>query len=86
MVEKYTTGHVITKNLLMATSTDLFNGTLFFSGSFITQNVYTEREREKERERENSNVCSMDDLGGALGSSGGLDSGSSGDYHSRATS
>ena len=84
MVEKYTTGHVITKNLLMATSTDLFNGTLFFSGSFITQNVYTERERE--RERENSNVCSMDDLGGALGSGGGLDSGSSGDYHSRATS
>ena len=45
MVEKYTTGHVMTKNLLMATSTDLFNGTLFFSGSFITQNVYREREK-----------------------------------------
>ena len=91
MVEKYATSHVITKNLLMAMSTDLFNGTLFFSCSFITQNVYTDRESEREEEEEkeeeekNSNVCSMDDLGGALGSGGGLGS-SSGDGHSRATS
>ena len=95
MVEKYTTSHVITKNLLMAMSTDLFNGTLFFSCSFITQNVYTDREseREEEEEKKNSNVCSMDDLGGsgALGSGGGLGNsssglGSSGDGHSRVTS
>ena len=51
MVEKYTTSHVITKNLLMAMSTDLFNGTLFFSCSFITQNVYTDRVRERRRRR-----------------------------------
>ena len=75
----------------MATSTDLFNGTLFFSCSFITQNVYTDRESERKEEEKNSNVCSMDDLGGALGSVGGLGSsssglGSSGDGHSRATS
>ena len=77
----------------MATSTDLFNGTLFFSCSFITQNVYTDRETEREEEEENSNVCSMDDLGGggALGSGGGLGNsssglGSSGDGHSRVTS
>ena len=95
MVEKYTTSHVITKNLLMAMSTDLFNGTLFFSCSFITQNVYTDREseREEEEEKKNSNVCSMDGLGGggALGSGGGLGNsssglGSSGDGHSRVTS
>ena len=93
MVEKYTTSHVISKNLLMAMSTDLFNGTLFFSCSFITQNVYTDREseREEEEEKKNSNVCSMDDLGGALGSGGGLGRsssglGSSGDGHSRVTS
>ena len=92
MVEKYTTSHVITKNLLMAMSTDLFNGTLFFSCSFITQNVYTDRESERgEEEEKNSNVCSMDDLGGALGSSGGLGRsssglGSSGDGHIRMTS
>ena len=94
MVEKYTTSHVITKNLLMAMSTDLFNGTLFFSCSFITQNVYTDRESEREEEEEkNSNVCSMDDLGGggALGSGGGLGNsssglGSSGDGHSSVTS
>ena len=94
MVEKYTTSHVITKNLLMAMSTDLFNGTLFFSCSFITQNVYTDRESEREEEEEkNSNVCSMDGLGGggALGSGGGLGNsssglGSSGDGHSRVTS
>ena len=95
MVEKYTTSHVITKNLLMAMSTDLFNGTLFFSCSFITQNVYTDRESERadEEEKKNSNVCSMDDLGGggALGSGGGLGNsssglGSSGDGHSRVTS
>ena len=86
MVEKYTTGHGITKNLLMATSTDLFNGTLFFSGSFITQNVYTGSEKESEEEKKNSNVCSMDDLGSASGSGGGLGSGSSGDGDSRATS
>ena len=90
MVEKYTTSHVITKNLLMAMSTDLFNGTLFFSCSFITQNVYTDRESERGEEEKNSNVCSMDDLGGALGSSGGLGRsssglGSSGDGHSRVT-
>ena len=94
MVEKYTTSHVITKNLLMAMSTDLFNGTLFFSCSFITQNVYTDRESERgEEEEKNSNVCSMDGLGGggALGSGGGLGNsssglGSSGDGHSRVTS
>ena len=94
MVEKYTTSHVISKNLLMAMSTDLFNGTLFFSCSFITQNVYTDRESEREEEEEkNSNVCSMDGLGGggALGSGGGLGNsssglGSSGDGHSRVTS
>ena len=93
MVEKYTTSHVITKNLLMAMSTDLFNGTLFFSSSFITQNVHTGRVSEREEEeKKNSNVCSMDDLGGggALGSGGGLDNsssglGSSGDGHSRVT-
>ena len=88
MVEKYTTGHGITKNLLMATSTDLFNGTLFFSGSFITQNVYTDREgeREEEEKKKNSSFCSMDDLGGASGSGGDLGGGISGDGDSRLTS
>ena len=58
----------------------------YFSQAHSSLRMFTQRERERERERENSNVCSMDDLGGALGSSVGLDSGSSGDYHSRATS
>ena len=62
----------------MFMSTDLFNGTLFFSCSSITQNVYTDRESERKEEEENSNVCSMDDVGGALGSGGGLGSSSSG--------
>ncbi|KAK9987676.1 hypothetical protein SO802_027915 [Lithocarpus litseifolius] len=49
-----------------------------------------ESEREGEEEEKNSNVCSMDDLDGALGSGGGLGSsssglGSSGDGHSRVT-
>ena len=88
MVEKYTAGHIITKFFLIATSTDLFNGTLFFSGSFITQNVYTDREgeREEEEKKKNSNFCSMDDLGGASGSGGDLGGGISGDGDSRLTS
>ncbi|XP_050263049.1 uncharacterized protein LOC126707449 [Quercus robur] len=50
-----------------------------------------ESERKEEEEEKNSNVCSMDDLGGALSSVGGLGSsssglGSSGDGHSRVTS
>ena len=74
----------------MFMSTDLFNGTLFFSCSSITQNVYTDRESERKEEEENSNVCSMDDVGGALGSGGGLGSsssglGGSGDGHSWVT-
>ncbi|XP_075673160.1 F-box/kelch-repeat protein At3g23880-like [Castanea sativa] len=60
---------------------------LLDGGSFITQNVYTNREGgREEEEKKNSNVCSMDDLGGASGSGGGLGSGSSGDGNSRATS
>nr|POE67846.1 hypothetical protein CFP56_46262 [Quercus suber] len=65
---------------------------LLDGGSFITQNVYTDREGEREEEeKKNSNVCSMDELGGASGSGGGLGSGrsglgSSGNGDSRATS
>ena len=68
----------------MATSTDLFNGIIHYL------KCYTDRESEREEEEEkNSNVCSMDDLGSALGSGGGLGSssglGSSGDGHGRVT-
>ncbi|XP_030942050.1 F-box/kelch-repeat protein At3g23880-like [Quercus lobata] len=60
----------------------------------LLDRVYTDRESEREEEEEkNSNVCSMDDLGGALGSGGGLGGSSSsssgldgsGDGHSRVT-
>ena len=58
----------------------------YFSQAHSSLRMFTERERkEEEEEKKNSNVCSMDDLGGASGSGGGLDSGSSGDCHSRAT-
>uniref|UniRef100_A0A7N2MYS3 F-box domain-containing protein n=1 Tax=Quercus lobata TaxID=97700 RepID=A0A7N2MYS3_QUELO len=67
-----------------------------FSANSMESLVLLDGDRESLREVEeekNSNVCSMDDLGGALGSGGGLGSsssssglGSSGDGHSRATS
>ena len=57
---------------------------------YFSQNVYTDRESERGEEEKNSNVCSMDDLGGALGSGGGLGRsssglGGSGDGHSWVT-
>ena len=49
----------------------------YFSQAHSSLRMFTQRERERERELQ---CLPMDDLGSALGSGGGLDSGSSGDF------